>query len=246
MSPCALGTHKTLHGAVDTGHGHLVWKLSSSNQGILCKWTRQRTFFFSLRWPIFFPFTNGGEHCSPCPWYGCRPWYRRSWHGPRHGPIATSGFGRARRPADRTPGEGLGPREALTARCRLTSASTSLHPGPQHSIDENRERGASHAGSVRHHGRLRGSAGGLVRLDYSRCQHLEAQDLATQRAALRQTLDEDLRRFIREGIIAVTDRDDTQVVIDALRGYIRRQRNPLLSSGSAGFLWQEAANWGVV
>ena len=52
--------------------------------------------------------------------------------------------------------------------------------------------------------------------------------MATQRAALRQALDEDLRRFIREGIIAVTDRDDTQVVIDALRGYIRRQRNPLL------------------
>ena len=64
--------------------------------------------------------------------------------------------------------------------------------------------------------------------DYSRCQHLEAQDLATQRAALWQALDEDLRRFIREGIIAVTNRDDTQVVIDALRGYIRRQRNPLL------------------
>ena len=35
--------------------------------------------------------------------------------------------------------------------------------------------------------------------DYSRCQHLEAQDLATQRAALRQALDEDLRCFIREG-----------------------------------------------
>ena len=64
--------------------------------------------------------------------------------------------------------------------------------------------------------------------DYSQCQHLESQDLAKQRAALRQALDEDLGRFIRERIIAVTDRDDTQVVIDALRGYIQRQRYPLL------------------
>ena len=64
--------------------------------------------------------------------------------------------------------------------------------------------------------------------DYAKCQHLEAQDLATRRAALRQALDEDLRRFIREGIIAVGDQDDTSLVIDALRSYIRRQRNPLL------------------
>ena len=41
--------------------------------------------------------------------------------------------------------------------------------------------------------------------DYSRCQHLNQQDLATRRSALRQALDEDLRRFIREGIISVTD-----------------------------------------
>ena len=64
--------------------------------------------------------------------------------------------------------------------------------------------------------------------DYSRCQHLNQQDLATRRSALRQALDEDLRRFIREGIISVTDQDDTPAVISELRRYIRRQRNPLL------------------
>ena len=37
------------------------------------------------------------------------------------------------------------------------------------------------------------------------------------------------------GIIAVTERDDTQVVIDALRGCIGRQR----------MAPQEAATWGV-
>ena len=66
--------------------------------------------------------------------------------------------------------------------------------------------------------------------DYSRCQHLNQQDLATRRSALRdrQALDEDLRRFIREGIISVTDQDDTPAVISELRRHIRRQRNPLL------------------
>ena len=51
------------------------------------------------------------------------------------------------------------------------------------------------------------------KVHYSRCQHLNQQDLATRRSALRQALDEDLRRFIREGIISVTDQDDTPAVI---------------------------------
>ena len=46
--------------------------------------------------------------------------------------------------------------------------------------------------------------------------------------ALRQALDEDLRRFIREGIISVTDQDDTPAVFSELQKYIRRQCNPLL------------------
>ena len=64
--------------------------------------------------------------------------------------------------------------------------------------------------------------------DYLHCQHLNQQDLATRRSALRQALDEDLRRFIREGIISVTDQDDTAAVISELRRYILRQRNALL------------------
>ena len=47
-------------------------------------------------------------------------------------------------------------------------------------------------------------------------------------AAFRQTLDDDLRRFIREGVIAIADSADVDVAIEAIREYIRRQRNPLL------------------
>ena len=47
-------------------------------------------------------------------------------------------------------------------------------------------------------------------------------------SAFRQTLDEDLRRFIREGIISIPDTSDVQEAKDELRKFIRRQRNPLL------------------
>jgi len=46
--------------------------------------------------------------------------------------------------------------------------------------------------------------------------------------ALRQTLDEDLRRFLREGVISLPANPDSPDVIAALRSFIRRQRNPLL------------------
>ena len=64
--------------------------------------------------------------------------------------------------------------------------------------------------------------------DYARCQHLNQQDPGIQLSALRQALDEDLRRFIREGIIVLPRNADIAAVITVLRRYIRRQRNPLL------------------
>ena len=44
--------------------------------------------------------------------------------------------------------------------------------------------------------------------DYARCQLLATQPLLTRMSAFRQTLDEDLRRFIREGIISIPDTSD--------------------------------------
>ena len=64
--------------------------------------------------------------------------------------------------------------------------------------------------------------------DYARCQLLSTQPLLTRMSAFRQTLDEDLRRFIREGIISIPDTSDVQEAKDELRKFIRRQRNPLL------------------
>ena len=64
--------------------------------------------------------------------------------------------------------------------------------------------------------------------DYARCQILATQPLLTRMSAFRQTLDEDLRRFIREGIISIPDTSDVEEAKDELRKFIRRQRNPLL------------------
>ena len=64
--------------------------------------------------------------------------------------------------------------------------------------------------------------------DYSRCQLLATQPLLTRMSAFQQTLDEDLRRFIREGIISIPDTSDVEEAKDELRKFIRRQRNPLL------------------
>ena len=64
--------------------------------------------------------------------------------------------------------------------------------------------------------------------DYSRCQHLSSQDQQTRMAAFRQSLDEDLRRFIREDVIKIPPSADVPGAIAALKIFIRRQRNPLL------------------
>ena len=64
--------------------------------------------------------------------------------------------------------------------------------------------------------------------DYSQCQHLTLQDKTTRVSALRQCFDEDLRRFIREGIIPVAQTDDVEDIMKTVKAYIRRQRNPLL------------------
>ncbi|XP_065182546.1 uncharacterized protein K02A2.6-like [Sycon ciliatum] len=64
--------------------------------------------------------------------------------------------------------------------------------------------------------------------DYSRCQLLSAQPRETRMAAFRQALDEDLRRFVREGVIVVPNTHDVPEAMVELRKFIRRQRNPLL------------------
>ena len=63
--------------------------------------------------------------------------------------------------------------------------------------------------------------------DYAQCQHLDSQSRETRVAAIRQTLDEDLRRFIREGTIPLPPSPDVGSIIEAARTYIRSQRNPL-------------------
>ena len=64
--------------------------------------------------------------------------------------------------------------------------------------------------------------------DYYRCQQLDAQDRETRVASLRQALDEDLRRYIREGVINIPEVSDIDEMIRIVQAYIRRQRNALL------------------
>jgi len=65
--------------------------------------------------------------------------------------------------------------------------------------------------------------------DYACCQHLNLQSKNTRVSALRQAFDEDIRRFLREGIITTSSADpDSDDIIQAVAEYIRRQRNPLL------------------
>ena len=61
--------------------------------------------------------------------------------------------------------------------------------------------------------------------NYPRYQHLASQSLST---AFRQSLDEDLRRFIREVAIHMPDSADVADAVDFLRAHIRRQCNSLL------------------
>ena len=64
--------------------------------------------------------------------------------------------------------------------------------------------------------------------DYSRCQHLDLQSKTTRVSALRQALDEDIRRFLSEGTIPTPLDPDANGIIQAVTVFIRRQRNPLL------------------
>ena len=64
--------------------------------------------------------------------------------------------------------------------------------------------------------------------DYSVCQHLHLQDRATRVSAVRQSFDEDIRRYLREGVIVVPSSADVPEIIAEIKKYIRRQRNPLL------------------
>ena len=59
---------------------------------------------------------------------------------------------------------------------------------------------------------------------------MDSDDKAIQFAAIRQTLDEDLRRFVREGIITMPSDPDADNVIVGVKSFIRRQRNPLLDT----------------
>eukprot|EP00117_Sycon_ciliatum_P013983 scpid66887/ scgid14437/ len=64
--------------------------------------------------------------------------------------------------------------------------------------------------------------------DCVRCQHLRSQDRETRVAALRQSLDEELRRYIRQDIICISEEDDDDAIIGAIEAFVRRRRNSLL------------------
>ena len=64
--------------------------------------------------------------------------------------------------------------------------------------------------------------------DYAICQHLSTQSRETRVSAVRQAFDEEIRRFLREGIICIPTSADVPAIITAVKAYIRRQRNPLL------------------
>ena len=68
--------------------------------------------------------------------------------------------------------------------------------------------------------------------DFSCCQKLSCQDKQTRASKIRQCLDEDLRRFLREDTISVPADPDASDIIDAVRTFICRQRNPLLNRTS--------------
>jgi len=64
--------------------------------------------------------------------------------------------------------------------------------------------------------------------DYTTCQRLSSMSRETRVSAVRQAFNEDIKRFMREGVIAVKDTDDAPEIVAAVKAYIRRQRNPLL------------------
>ena len=64
--------------------------------------------------------------------------------------------------------------------------------------------------------------------DYVVCQHLACQSREAQVAALRVCLDDDLLRFVRQGVIVVNGTATVTDYITSIKEYIRAQQNPLL------------------
>ena len=64
--------------------------------------------------------------------------------------------------------------------------------------------------------------------DYAVCQQLAAQSHETRVSAVRLSFDEEIRRYLREGIIKVSPNADVPEFIKAVKMFIRGQRNPLL------------------
>ena len=64
--------------------------------------------------------------------------------------------------------------------------------------------------------------------DFVRCKHHRSHDRETRVAALRQSLDEELRRYIRQDIICISEEDDDDAIIGAIKAFVRRRRNPLM------------------
>ena len=58
--------------------------------------------------------------------------------------------------------------------------------------------------------------------DYSHCQHSDLQSKPTRVFALRQSLDKDIRRFLREGTIHTPLDLDADDIIQAVTVFIRR------------------------
>ena len=52
--------------------------------------------------------------------------------------------------------------------------------------------------------------------DFVRCQHLRSHDRETRVTVLRQSLDEELRRYIRQDIICISEEDDDDAIIGAI------------------------------
>ena len=61
--------------------------------------------------------------------------------------------------------------------------------------------------------------------DYAKCQHLANQDRETRVSAVHQSFDEDIRRYVRQGIIGVPTNADVPDVIASVKAYVRCQRN---------------------
>ena len=64
--------------------------------------------------------------------------------------------------------------------------------------------------------------------DYAVCRQLAAQSHETRVSAVRLSFDEEIRRYLREGIIKVSPNADVPEFIKAVKMFIRGQRNSLL------------------